>query len=171
MFAYCPHCGTPHPEFTKGCRIHCTECGFVFYHNTASAVAILVKLENRYIILRRGREPGKGLLDLPGGFVDPGESAEEACRREITEELGISVENIRYLSSRPNIYPYKGVTYNTCDLLFIAECRHDDFVRQEDEVDEILLLTLEELKIDQFAFESIREFLKELQLKVPEDDQ
>ncbi len=169
MFAYCPQCRTPDPEFISQRKIHCPSCGYVLYQNTASAVAVLVKLENRYIILRRGKEPGKGLLDLPGGFVDPGESAEDCCRREIREELGIPVENIRYLSSRPNIYPYKGVTYHTCDLLFIAECRSSDFIRQEDEVDEILLLTREELPIDQFAFESTRNFLKDLQKKLPED--
>jgi len=168
VFTYCPQCRTKGPEFTKNRRIECPSCGFVLYHNTAAAVAVLVKSENRYIILRRGRNPGKGLLDLPGGFVDPGESAEDCCRREIREELGISIENLQYLSSRPNIYPYKGVTYNTCDLLFIAECRSVDFIRQEDEVDEILLLTPEELKIDQFAFESTRNFLKELQSKFPE---
>ncbi|MDA3956009.1 NUDIX domain-containing protein [Oceanispirochaeta sp.] len=169
MFSYCPQCQSPHPEFTDNKRTHCLSCGFVLYHNTAAAVAVLVKSGNRSIILRRGREPGKGLLDLPGGFVDPGESAEECCRREIWEELGISVTKLRYISSGYNIYPYKGVTYNTCDLFFIAECCDMNFVRQEDEVDEILLLGKDEIQLGQFAFESITKFLKEHWMEIPED--
>ena len=159
MFDYCPRCRKPSPAFTKGNKISCPECGFTLYINTAAAVAVLVKCGDRYIILKRGREPGKGLLDLPGGFCDPGETAEESCRREIREELGVEITNLSYFSSSPNIYPYKDVTYNTCDLFFIAECLDEDFSRQEDEVEEILLLEREEIIIEQFAFESIRNLL------------
>jgi NADH pyrophosphatase NudC (nudix superfamily) len=161
MFSYCPQCKSDQLEYTKQKRTHCLSCDFVFYQNTAAAVAVLVKFENRFIVLKRGRNPGKGMLDLPGGFIDPGESAEAGCHREIKEELGISVQNITYVGSGPNIYPYKGVTYTTCDLFFIAECIDTNFVRQIDEVDEILLLTRDEINIELFAFESIRNFLKD----------
>lgn len=161
MFEFCPKCRKPSPDYIDNKKIYCPECGFTIYQNTAAAVAVLVKLEKRYIILRRGREPGKGLLDLPGGFVDPGESAEECCRREIREEIGVEISNLQYITSHPNIYPYKDVTYNTCDMFFIAECMDKNFVRQEDEIDEILLLDKKELDIEQFAFESIKNLLKD----------
>ncbi|MDC7235952.1 MAG: NUDIX domain-containing protein [Spirochaetales bacterium] len=161
MFDYCPKCRKPSPDFIDHKKTVCPECGFTLYQNTAAAVAVLVKQKNRYIILRRGREPGKGMLDLPGGFVDPGESAEDSCRREIREELGIKISNLRYICSRPNIYPYKGVTYHTCDMFFTAESGDDVFTRQEDEIDEILLLSKEEIEINQFAFDSIKNLLKD----------
>ncbi|MBF9014781.1 MULTISPECIES: NUDIX domain-containing protein [unclassified Oceanispirochaeta] len=161
MFNYCPKCRRPSPDFIDNKKISCPDCGFTIYQNTAAAVAVLVKVEKRYIILRRGREPGKGMLDLPGGFIDPGESAEDSCRREIKEELGVEISNLRYISSHPNIYPYKDVTYHTCDMFFIAECMDKNFVRQEDEIDEILLLDRKEIDIEQFAFESIRILLDE----------
>ncbi|MDC7241856.1 MAG: hypothetical protein PQJ50_15995, partial [Spirochaetales bacterium] len=59
-------------------------------------------------------------------------------------------------------------TYNTCDLFFIAECQEKDFSRQEDEVEEILLLKREEIDIEQIAFESIRNLLTSYFEKTPE---
>lgn len=162
MFLYCPECRRKSPDFTEDKKLSCPACGFEFYHNTAAAVGILVKKENSYIILRRGREPGKGMLDLPGGFVDPGESAQESCHREIREELGVEIKNLQFQDSKANIYPYKSVTYHTCDLFFTAECSDEKFIRQEDEVEEILLLNKEEIDIDQFAFDSVRSFMKDI---------
>jgi len=161
MFQYCPNCAAPSPEFPRNRKIYCPACGFSYYHNNAAAVAVLIAVEDRYILLRRGKEPGKGLLDLPGGFVDPGESAEEACRREVMEEIGAEITDLEYSGSRPNTYPYGGITYNTCDLLFRARCGADSFIRQEEEIQEILLLKKEEISLDGVAFESIRRFLAE----------
>ena len=72
-------------------------------------------------MIERANDPGRGKLDLPGGFVDPKESAEAAIKREIKEELKIDIAEPRYLGSYPNIYEYGGVTYHTCDLFFYAK--------------------------------------------------
>jgi NAD+ diphosphatase len=161
MFLYCPHCAAPNPQFLKGKKILCEKCGFQFYHNTAASVAVLIEQEGRYIFLKRGKDPGRGLLDLPGGFIDPGETAEEACKREIMEEIGIPIGNLRFLFSHPNTYPYKGITYKTCDLLFQGKAGGGEFVRQEEEVEEILLLRKEEISLNDMAFPSIRNMLKQ----------
>ena len=55
------------------------------------------------------------MLDLPGGFVDENERLEEALQREVKEELGISIDNWKYLTSQANRYLYKGIAYPTCD--------------------------------------------------------
>jgi NADH pyrophosphatase NudC (nudix superfamily) len=160
MFDYCPQCGKKTLQFQDNRKLFCPECGFNLYHNIAAAVSVLVKSKKGYIILKRGKEPARGMLDLPGGFVDPEESAEDACRREIREEIGVEIGSLTFLGSAPNIYPYKGVTYNTCDLFFTAECLEADFRRQEEEIEDILLLRKEEIDIEQFAFDSVKHFLK-----------
>ena len=162
MFHYCPNCSYQNPDFLNNRKLVCPSCGFQFYQNTAAAVAVLLELGDRYVIMKREREPGKGLLDLPGGFVDPDESAEEACRREIREEIGVEITDLSYQTSRGNTYPYKGITYKTCDMLFTARCLSDDFTPQKGEIEEILFFPKKELPLDKFAFESQRRMLEEM---------
>lgn len=82
--------------------------------------ALIFDSRGRLLLTRRALEPDKGMLDLPGGFVDPGESAEDALRREVAEELGIKLKEVRYLASCPNEYPFSGLTVFTTDLAFLA---------------------------------------------------
>ena len=88
---FCPRCGQPadveYPRF-----ISCPQCGYGAYYNPKPvAAAIPATADGRIILLRRGFDPGKGLWTFPGGFVDLGESVEEAARRETREELEIDV--------------------------------------------------------------------------------
>jgi ADP-ribose pyrophosphatase YjhB (NUDIX family) len=89
---FCPRCGRPadveYPRFMS-----CAHCGYGAYYNPKPvAAAIPATADGRIILLRRGFEPGKGLWTFPGGFVDLGESVEDAARREAMEELEIDVE-------------------------------------------------------------------------------
>ena len=89
---YCPRCGQSAAiEFPR--RIACEHCGYMAYCNPKPvAAAIAVDDDGRVILLRRGFDPGQGLWTFPGGFVDLGESVEDAARRETEEELGIRIE-------------------------------------------------------------------------------
>ena len=72
---------------------------FHFFINSSAAVAALIVDENRRLMLvTRGIEPNYGKLDLPGGFIDPGESAEHAVERELFEELGLKVKKMEYMA-------------------------------------------------------------------------
>ena len=100
QFQFCPVCGAKafveHNEKAKKCMA----CGFVYYFNPSSAVACFIKnAKGELLLVRRGKEPAKGTLDLPGGFVDMFESGEEAARREVREETGLHIQNCRYLFS------------------------------------------------------------------------
>ncbi|MGB0092469.1 MAG: NUDIX domain-containing protein [Solirubrobacteraceae bacterium] len=89
---FCPRCGQP-AEVNFPRRIACSHCGYSAYYNPKPvACAIPVDGEGRVILLRRGFDPGRGLWTFPGGFVDLGESVEEAALRESDEELGIAIE-------------------------------------------------------------------------------
>jgi ADP-ribose pyrophosphatase YjhB (NUDIX family) len=89
---FCPRCGQPaEVQFPR--RINCSHCGYAAYYNPKPvACAIPVNEDGTVILLRRGFDPGRGLWTFPGGFVDLGESVEDAARRETDEELGMAVE-------------------------------------------------------------------------------
>ena len=129
------------------------------FHNTAAATAILLQHKDKLIFVRRGHEPSKGMLDLPGGFVDYNESAEEGILREIKEETGFKVEELAYFGSLPNRYIYKNVTYHTCDLLYTGKINDISTYSPSEEIPELLQLHPSEVNLNEIAFVSIREFV------------
>ncbi len=88
---FCPRCGAPaNVDYPRS--IACPGCGYQAYFNPKPvASAIPHDTEGRVILLRRAFEPGAGLWTFPGGFVDLGESVEDAARREAREELELDV--------------------------------------------------------------------------------
>ena len=125
---HCPSCGQPIAGGDHPHQLFCWACGFKWYLNAAAAVAgLLYDAEGRLLLTRRAKEPAKGKLDAPGGFSDPGESAEETLVREVREELGLALNptQFRYLTSWPNRYLYAGVAYPVMDLVFAAEIPAD----------------------------------------------
>ena len=155
-FNCCPACGSSDIVFDDNKKFSCRECAFTYYHNVAAAVAVILEYDKKIVLIKRAKEPGKGKLDLPGGFVDPKESAEEAVIREIKEELMIDLKEPKYLGSYPNIYKYEDVLYHTCDLFFY--CKIDalptDFSRTE--IEDLVFLSPFDIPDDKIAFESVR---------------
>ncbi|MFM7805475.1 MAG: NUDIX hydrolase [Verrucomicrobiota bacterium] len=99
----------------------CTACGFRLYFNPAVAVAVFVQdAAGRVLLIRRAKEPGAGKLAPPGGFIDVGERAEDAVHREVHEEVGLRLTDLRFLASQPNEYLFGGVLYPVLDLFFTA---------------------------------------------------
>ena len=177
MFKYCPACASEKIEFESGKVFRCPACGFVYYHNTACATGCIISVPEpgggqRLVLLERGKEPAKGKLDLPGGFVDPGEGAIEGLYRELGEEIGWTppvppgahlVDIFTLFASFPNTYPYKNISYNTCDLYFTLSapglCRND-LCLQQSEIAAVHFLLPGEINLDAFAFTSTRRAVK-----------
>ena len=89
---FCPRCGQP-AEVAFPRSLSCPHCGYGAYYNPKPvACAIPAEDDGRVWLLRRAFAPGEGLWTFPGGFVDLGESVEDAARRETMEELRIGVE-------------------------------------------------------------------------------
>jgi len=156
VFKYCPKCGAAALRMTGGKLLWCGACGFEFYLNAAAAVAgMIVDDQGRLLITVRGKEPGKGKWDLPGGFADPGESAEEALQREVREEVGLEIIAMRYLGSYPNTYEYMGVRYATMDMGFV--CQVEDVSQaaaRERDIEAVLFKPPREIDPARFAFRS-----------------
>lgn len=162
-FVFCPKCGAkvlrPQPPYAY----RCDACGFTFYMNIAAATAaIIIDEQNRLLVATRAKDPAKGTLDLPGGFVDPDETAEEAVRREVREELNLEVAETTYLFSIPNEYPYGGVLYHTLDMVY--RCRVNDFIelKAADDVVAVQWIAIRQLEPDKFGLKSIREIIRRL---------
>ena len=121
-FNYCPKCGGKNVKCIGNRKWVCPDCGFDLYHNVAAAVGIMIyDNEDNVLFELRAREPKLGFADLPGGFVDYEETAEDAVARECKEEMSIDVTDFHYLCTYPNVYPYKNIEYHTCDLFFTAK--------------------------------------------------
>ena len=118
-FTFCPKCGSKSIENKNNRKWLCPDCGFDLYNNVAAAVGVIIYDNDHNILLEvRAKEPKKGFYALPGGFVDPDETAESAVVRECIEEIGIEIKNPEFLCTFPNTYEYKGIEYKTCDMFF-----------------------------------------------------
>ena len=168
VLRYCPKCGAAALRPAGSKLWHCASCGFELYLNVAAAVAALIADEQgRLLIVVRGEEPRKGMWDLPGGFADPGESAEAALRREVAEELGIEVTSMRFLCSYPNTYEYMGVHYATMDLGFVCAVKDINAVQtSKSEVQELLFVRPQEIDTAQFAFVSVGKVVQRYRTEV-----
>jgi ADP-ribose pyrophosphatase YjhB (NUDIX family) len=162
-FAHCPRCGARQPEAARadaGGAFRCAACRFTLYFNAASAVAaILVRPDGDALFIRRAKDPGKGRLGMPGGFVDAGESAEGALTREIREEVGLEVAGLHYLSSHPNLYVYADVTYTTLDLFYTASVSDPERAVALDAVESLVWAHPLTVDLEEIAFDSMREAL------------
>jgi ADP-ribose pyrophosphatase YjhB (NUDIX family) len=139
----------------------CQECGLVYYFNCAAATAAFITDNERLLVARRAKDPAKGTFDLPGGFVDTYESAEEALRREIREETGLRVNNLQYLFSLPNIYSYSGIDVHTLDLFYQYNIDGDlSILHPNDDVAELLFVEKNALRPELFGLDSIRQAIK-----------
>jgi len=89
-------------------RLMCQKCGWIHYKNPLPVVACAaINKEGSILIAKRNLDPGKNRWALPGGFVESGESTENACLRELKEETGIDGEIIRLIgvyTQRTQIY-------------------------------------------------------------------
>ena len=153
-FVFCPLCGSKNINFDGMKQYKCNACSFIYFQNVATAAAAILEHDNKILFVRRIREPGKGKLDLPGGFIDPKESAEEGLNRELKEELGITIAKMKYLGSAPNIYIYENVAYNTCDLFFYARIQTLPVNVDNSEIASLELIDPCKLQKDELAFNS-----------------
>jgi len=150
---FCPRCGKD-ADVTFPHVITCRHCGYGAYYNPKPvAAAIPATADGRIILLRRGFDPGKGLWTFPGGFVDLGESVEDAARRETMEELEIEVE----------LGPVVGVYSRPEDrvVLIVYAATTAQAPQTTDEAPEVRAFAPDDLPWDALAFWSTERALRE----------
>ena len=102
---YCGRCGTATEPLPGERAKKCPQCSLLNYPRLSPAVIMLVERGDA-MLLGRGRNFSAPMYSTLAGFVEPGESLEEAIAREIYEEVGILVDNLRYFGSQPWPYPH-----------------------------------------------------------------
>lgn len=159
-FTFCPGCGQ-RSACVSAREFRCEHCQFRYFHNVAGAVGALVVYAGELLATWRNREPAKGTFDIPGGFVEPGESAEQALARELAEELGWQElpGTPRYLCSLPNQYPFAGVVYATIDNFYVIHCAERPRSAPSEEIGAVVWIPRREIALVEFGFQSVRSVL------------
>ena len=156
LFTHCPACGSSNFNINDAKSKHCADCGFVYYLNPSAATAAFILNENNeLLVVVRRQEPAKGTYDLPGGFSDMDETAEQGVAREVKEETNLDVTDMQYLFSRPNIYPYSGFDVHTLDLFFLCRASNYQQAKACDDAESFRWIPLNELKPELFGLTSI----------------
>lgn len=104
LHGFCAACGAESAPILAGWQRRCPSCGRRHFPRTDPVVIMLITQGNSLLV---GRSPGwpEGMYSLLAGFVEPGETMEDAVRREVAEETGVPVGEVGYLASQPWPYP------------------------------------------------------------------
>ena len=102
---FCGRCGVPLRTQTDERAKACPQCGLLHFPRLAPAIIVLVERGNQ-LLLARSRHFMPGMYSVLAGFVEPGESLEEAVVREVKEEVGIEIKDIKYFGSQPWPFPH-----------------------------------------------------------------
>ncbi len=102
---FCGRCGVPLRTKADERAKECPQCGLLHFPRLAPAIIVLVEQGNQ-LLLARSRHFMPGMYSVLAGFVEPGESLEEAVAREVKEEVGIEIKDIKYFGSQPWPFPH-----------------------------------------------------------------
>lgn len=163
IFRHCPKCGNPDYKANTEKSLMCKSCGFIYFINMTAAVAAIIRNgSNEVLFTVRKHEPAKGMLDLPGGFVDLGETAEEAIAREIHEELNLTINKMEFVGTFTNKYIYGDIEYQTLDLVF--NCTVDSFseLQVADDVSGYIFRDPAKIRYDEVGLESIKKIVEHI---------
>jgi ADP-ribose pyrophosphatase YjhB (NUDIX family) len=150
---FCPRCGK-HADRDFPRRIVCPHCGYAAYYNPKPVAAVIpLDTDGRVILIRRGFDPGRGRWTFPGGFVDLGESVEEAAHRETEEEIQVAIT----LGSLVGVYsrPQDRV------ILIVYRAQTTGSPRPTDEAPEVRAFAPAEIPWDELAFWSTEQALRD----------
>jgi NAD+ diphosphatase len=128
---FCGACGAPARPFRGGWGRRCTGCGLEHFPRVDPVVIMLAEHEGRVLLGRQPQYPA-GRYSALAGFVEPGESIEEAVARELGEEAGIEVSDVRYVASQP--WPFPGQLMIACT----AQAEDDALTLDTDELEAAL---------------------------------
>ncbi|WP_245872893.1 NAD(+) diphosphatase [Deinococcus planocerae] len=130
---FCGACATPTVRSERETSKVCPNCGLSAYPRVAPVVMVLITRgegEGRELLLARGPLFAPGMYSALAGFVEPSETLEHACHREVREEVGVEITGLRYRFSQPWPFPHSLM------IAFTAEYAGGDLTLQPDEIED-----------------------------------
>lgn len=155
---FCRRCGAPLTN-TNG-HVYTCEQGHTIFNNASPAVGIILyNDQNEVMVIERGIEPGLGKLDAPGGFCDGLETYENAARREISEEVGITSDQygpFEFLLSETDPYSFGGELLPVLSVMFKAKITGSVKPVPADDAAAVHFIPARELNLEDIYFSSVR---------------
>jgi 8-oxo-dGTP diphosphatase len=157
-YRHCPRCGagleSRRLKDGEAPRLVCTACAFVFYLDPKVAACSIFLVDGGIVLLKRAIEPQKGKWVFPGGFVDRGESVQDAAIRETLEEVNLRVSLVGIL----DVYSFTGT--EVVVIVYSADVVGGT-LEARDECLEVRAFPPESIPWDELAFESTKVALKD----------
>lgn len=135
---FCGRCGAAMVDHAQDRAKHCSGCGLISYPRLSPSIIVLVRKEDQCLLARNAQWPN-GMFSTLAGFVEPGESIEQTVHREVLEEVGVRVKNLRYLGSQSWPFP------NSLMLGFHADYESGEICCQEGEIAEARFFRFDQL--------------------------
>lgn len=157
---YCPVCKGILIRKNKN-LLECKDCEYRFYINPKPCVSIILENEKGEILLtKRKYAPHKNTWDTPGGFVDIEETSDEAMKREVKEEVGLSVKDLKYFGSYIDRYLYQGINYHLFCNAYTAKVE-SGILKADDDVSDIAFFPKDKIPFKEIGFQSVRTTLED----------
>jgi len=153
QFRFCPICTTHLEvrEFDGTPRNHCSNCGFIRFRNPSPSAGAIAIMDEKIVMIKRGRPPSKGKWAFPSGFLELGETPEEGVLRELEEESGVTGEIVDLIGV---YYEQSEVWGDLLVIMYLVKVIGGTIMAGDD-ADDARLFTSEE--VPRFKFTSFRE--------------
>lgn len=165
---YCRRCGKPLNHVEMDAYV-CSD-GHKTFDNPAPTVGVFfVTDDNNILMSERGIEPNKGMLDSFGGFLESGESFQDAAIRELREELGLEpheYEPLQYLTAAAGDYPFEGEVHSIVNVLFWSRLTTSRELTAADDVAAIRSVALDTINLDDLHASDIEAGIVELRKRI-----
>jgi len=162
-YKFCLYCGSK-ANLVGEDHLECPNCGKKFFFSPSVGSACFCRNpKGEILVIERNIEPHKGTLGLPAGFVDINDpTLESTIVREIMEEVGCKVKNIKYLSSHHTIYPFAGVDRPHMSTFWVCELDEETpEPKTSSEVSKVFFADVKTLDLSKFGFDSTRMAIKD----------
>lgn len=161
---FCRRCGKQMHATTPQTIFECDN-GHVIYNMMATGTDVLLfNTKGELLVIRRAIDPGKGMLDVPGGFSVLGETLEDTLAREIDEEVGISADQyseLEYVTNGVDAYPYKGETFQVLVVVYRAILNDNVVPVARDDAMSYEFIPLDAINPDEFFSTSLQKALQQ----------
>jgi len=162
---FCRRCGTPLTKLQN--HVYRCDNGHTIFANASPTIGMwLVNEHDEVLVVTRGNQPGKGLITMPGGFVDGPESFERAIARELQEELNLSpsdYHDAQYITSGPNDYRYGGEDISILNTICWARVSSDIKFTAGDDVASAQFMPIDDIPTEKLYLPITKQSLDQLQ--------